>query len=111
MKTVRAFTLLTVLFTVLAGSGCVAHTASSTTWVAPAPTEWARPGRVEWIRETVHREHGDPAGGAVAGALIGGLLFGSDGPSTVVGMLGGAAVGAAASQGSAEHRQYEVFVR
>jgi outer membrane lipoprotein SlyB len=38
-------------------------------------------------------------------------LLGGDGPSAVVGALGGAAIGAAASQGSSESRSYEGFVR
>jgi outer membrane lipoprotein SlyB len=111
MKLARLFTLM-CLFTLPITAGCVAHTTSSTTWVAPPPQqEWARPGRVEWVRETVQRERGNPAAGAAVGALIGGLLLGSDGPSTVVGAIGGAAVGAAASQGGGEHRSYEVCVR
>jgi outer membrane lipoprotein SlyB len=112
MKFIQFFTLALV-FTVPAATGCVATTTSSTVWTAPgpAPVAWARPGRVEWIRENVQREQGNPAAGALAGAVIGGLLLGSDGPSTVLGAIGGAAVGAAASQGSAEHRSYEVFVR
>jgi outer membrane lipoprotein SlyB len=111
MKLARLFTLMSV-FTLPAAAGCVAHSTSSTTWVAePPPQEWARPGRVEWVRETVHREQGDPAAGAAVGAVVGGLLFGHDAPSAVIGAIGGAAVGAAASQGSGEHRSYEVCVR
>src|SRR4029453_13671578 len=45
-----------------------------------------------------------------AGGSVGGLT-GGHGPAAVVGAVGGAAVGAAASQGGAEHRTYEVFVR
>ncbi len=96
-------------------SACVATTTESRTWGEPYGQGWARYGRVESIRETVHRQQGDPAGGAVAGALIGGLLgnafSGGSGGATVAGAVGGAMIGGAASQGSAEQRLYEVFVR
>ncbi len=109
MKTTSLFTVM-LAFTVT-GVGCVTTSTTSTTWSADAPAqEWARPGRVEWVREVVHRQQGNPVGGAVAGAIIGGLI-GGRGPAAVVGAVGGAAVGAAASQGGAESRSYEVFVR
>ena len=107
MKPARLFTLM-LLFTVLPVSACVTTSTTSTTW--PAQAEWSRPGYVEWVREVVRREEGNPAGGALAGALIGGLL-GGDGPSAVIGAIGGAAIGAAASQGGAESRTYEIMVR
>jgi len=109
-------------------SGCVTtRTTTSTTWGDPG-AEWSRPGHVESIRETVQRDEGNPAGGAVAGAVIGGLLGSAIGGHThydrwgyghyhasaagaLVGAVGGAAVGAAASQGSAERRWYELFIR
>jgi outer membrane lipoprotein SlyB len=47
----------------------------------------------------------------LAGALIGGFLFGGRGPRALVGAAGGAAVGAAASHGAVESRSYEVMVR
>ncbi|HEX9050597.1 MAG TPA: hypothetical protein VF841_08710 [Anaeromyxobacter sp.] len=96
-------------------SACVATTTTSRTWGDPYGQGWARYGHVESIRETVQRQHGDPGGGAVAGAIIGGLLgnamSGGQGGATVAGAIGGAMVGSAASQGSAEQRLYEVFVR
>ena len=96
-------------------SACVMSTTASRTWGEPYGQGWARSGRVESIRETVHRQQGDPAGGAVAGAIIGGRLgnawSGGPGPATVAGAIGGAMVGSAASQGAAEQRTYEVFVR
>jgi outer membrane lipoprotein SlyB len=96
-------------------SGCVATTTTSRTWGEPYGQGWARYGRVESVRETVQHQQGDPAGGAVAGAIIGGLLgnawSGGHGAGTVAGAVGGAMVGAAASQGQAEQRFYEVFVR
>ncbi len=104
---------LLLLPTVL--GACVATTTSSRTWGGP-DAGWARYGHVESIRETVRRQQGDPAAGAVAGAIIGGFLgsamTGNGNPAgTVAGAVGGAMVGAAASQGSAEDRLYEVYVR
>ena len=96
-------------------SACVATTTTSRTWGEPYGAGWARYGRVESVRETVHRQQGDPGGGAVAGAIIGGLLgsawSGGRPGGAVAGAIGGAMVGAAASQGQAEQRLYEVFVR
>jgi len=96
-------------------SACVTTSTYSRTWGEPYGQGWARYGRVESIRETVHRQQGDPGGGAVAGAIIGGLLgsawSGGHAGATVAGAVGGAVVGSAASQGQAEQRIYEVFVR
>ena len=98
-------------------SACVATSTTTRTWGEPYgyDSQWARYGRVESVRETIHRQQGDPAGGAVAGAIIGGLLgnawSGGHGGATVAGAIGGAMVGASASQGQAEQRLYEVYVR
>lgn len=94
----------------LAASACATTTTTSTTWTEPAGA-WARPGQVESVREIVNRVQGNPAGGALVGALIGGLLFHGRGPATLFGAATGAAIGAAASQGSAETRTYQVLVR
>lgn len=60
---------------------------------------------------TVERIHGDPVGGALLGAFIGGVLFrGRHGPS-LLGAAAGAGVGAAVSQGDSETRTFRVFVR
>ena len=108
-------------------SACVTTTTRTTTWGADGSGgEWARTGRVETIRETVVQQQGNPGAGAVAGALIGGLL-GSGGrvhydrwgrahrhgsaAGAVGGAVVGAMVGAAASSGSAQQRTYEVVVR
>jgi outer membrane lipoprotein SlyB len=108
-------------------SACVTASSTTRTWGDPGGG-WARTGRVESIRETIYRQEGNPAAGAVAGAVIGGLLGSTVGghvhydrwgngyhhgsaAGALVGAVGGAMVGAAASQGSAEDRTYEVFVR
>ena len=117
-----------VILTALLSTACATTTTTSTTWGEGAPQPWERIGSVAAIRETVHRQQGNPGGGAVAGAIVGGLLGSAIGGRThydqwgrahrhgsgagaVAGAIGGAVVGAAASQGSAEHRTYEIFVR
>jgi outer membrane lipoprotein SlyB len=127
MATLKATALLAI--PVLLLGGCVTTTTRTTTWGGdPYGGNWARYGHVESIRETVRSQQGNPAGGAVAGALIGGLIGSSIGAQThydrwgyahthpsglgaAVGAVGGAMIGAAASQGQAEDRSYEVFVR
>ncbi len=99
----------------LLASACVTTTTESRMWGDPNAQQWARYGHVESVRETIQRQQGDPAGGAIAGAVIGGLLGnamsrGSPG-GTFAGAVGGAMVGGAASQGAAEQHLYEVFVR
>ena len=108
--------------------GCVTSRTTTRTWGYQDQSPDARYGRVESVRETVQRQEGDPAAGAVAGAVVGGVLGSILGGHTrydrygyahshgsaagaVVGAVGGAMVGAAASQGGAERRFYEVFVR
>jgi outer membrane lipoprotein SlyB len=108
MKSLRPLSLM-LLFT-LSTVGCVATTTTATTTYAAEP-EWARPGSVAWVREVVHRRQGDPVGGAIAGAIIGGLLGGPRHSGALAGAVGGAVVGAAVSQGSEEHRAYEIAVR
>lgn len=92
---------------------CATTSTTSTTWTQPPPYQgaWTRPGHVESVQEIVQRIEGNPAGGALAGALIGGILFRGHGPATLFGMASGAAIGAAASHGSAESRTYQVLVR
>jgi outer membrane lipoprotein SlyB len=114
--------------TALLCSACVTTSTTSTTWGEGAQPQWERVGYVASIRETVQRQQGNPGAGAVAGAVIGGLIGSSVGGTThydrwgyahrhgsaagaVAGAVGGAVVGAAASQGGAEHRTYEIFVR
>ncbi|HEX9307933.1 MAG TPA: hypothetical protein VF894_10615 [Anaeromyxobacter sp.] len=110
MKTPTLFALLVVPALLL--GGCVTTTTRSTMWGDPYAAGWARYGRVESVRETVQTQQGDPGAGAVAGAIIGGILFGGRSPAhTMAGAIGGAMVGAAASQGQGEERIYDVFVR
>jgi len=90
-------------------SAC-ATTSTSSTVYTPAG-DWRREGTVESVQEIVRRVEGQPALGALAGALIGGFLFRGNGPATLFGMASGAMIGAAASQGSAEYRTYQVLVR
>ena len=98
-----------LLFAAAACTSCTHTTTTSTTWVAEG--NWTRPGTVESVREIVQRTEGQPVAGAFAGALIGGFLFHGDGPATLFGAAAGAAVGAAASQGSAETRTFQLLVR
>jgi outer membrane lipoprotein SlyB len=126
MKTRKLLALATIPALVL--GGCVTTTTRSTTWGEPYGGNWARHGHVESIRETVRTAQGNPAGGAVAGGIIGALVGSSlgghshvdrwgrvrthgSGVGAVAGAIGGAMIGAAASQGQAEDRLYEVFVR
>ncbi len=86
--------------------------ATTTTWTdQPSLGGAPRTGRIESVQEVVHHVEGNPAGGALLGGLLGGILFGGRGPSRLFGAAAGAAVGAAASQGSYEHRDYQVLVR
>lgn len=88
--------------------GCATTSTSDTTWTAPgAHDETGRMGSVESVHEFVQRVEGNPAGGALLGAVIGGILT----HGRPLGVVGGAAVGAAASQGNAERRVYDVSVR
>ena len=94
-------------------AGCVTTSTTTRTWGEPYQPA-LQYGWVERITETVQTQQGDPAGGAAAGAVVGGLLGAAidDGPGgLIVGALGGAMVGAAASQGTAQQVFYDVTVR
>jgi outer membrane lipoprotein SlyB len=71
---------------------------------------WNRAGIVTQVEQVVERVEGDPTAGAIAGALIGGVLFGRRGRPSLIGALAGAGVGAAASSGGAAQRTYHVLV-
>ena len=94
---------------------CATTEITTAEWGEPTPQgNWVLYGRVESYRHTLHREHGDPAGGAVAGAIIGGVLgtaLGGRGFGTFVGATQGAMIGAHSSQGGYVGRTFEVFVR
>jgi outer membrane lipoprotein SlyB len=100
--------LVAVLIAAL-GASCATTSTTSTTWTAPPRGVVVRAGTVESVQEIVERYEGNPAGGALAGALIGGFLFGR-GPARLIGAAGGAAIGAAASQGHSERRTYQLLV-
>jgi outer membrane lipoprotein SlyB len=107
LRVLAIVTMLPLLTTI----SCATTTTTSTTWSVPSSPGWARYGSVESIQEIVQRTEGNPAGGALAGALIGGFLFHGRGPGRLIAAAGGAAIGAAVSQGSAETRAYHVLVR
>jgi len=90
---------------------CATPSTTETTWTEPTAGDWARPGHVESVHEIVRRTEGNPAGGAIVGALIGGLLFGRHGRVSPFGAVGGAMVGASASQSSTESRLFHLVVR
>jgi outer membrane lipoprotein SlyB len=93
---------------VVSALGCATTSTTETTWTAPnGRDEIGQTGRVESVHEIVQRVEGNPAGGALLGAVIGGVLT----HGRPIGVVGGAAVGAAGSQGYAERRIYEVNVR
>ncbi len=97
--------LLTVMLAI--STSCATTSTTETTYVAPRTEEMGQTGRVESVREVIARVDGDPAAGALLGAVIGGILT----RGRPIGVIGGAAVGAAASQGSSERRVYDVRVR
>ena len=86
-------TAITVLILIGAlSSGCATTTKSSTTLgisQTPASATWIRYGYVAYVHETIQRTDGNPAGGAVVGALLGAFL-GGRGPAAIFGAAGGA---------------------
>jgi outer membrane lipoprotein SlyB len=98
------------VFLAAALAACATTATTSTTWVEPRGN-WSSPGTVESVSEIVRHVEGQPALGAVAGALIGGFLFRGHGPARLFGAATGAVIGANASQGHADYRTYQVLVR
>src|SRR5262249_52244638 len=89
--------------------GCAATATYSTD---PYADEYSpRAGVVQSVRVIVQHVHGNPAGGAAAGARIGAVLLGGRGPRTLCGAAAGAATGGALSSGSYETRAYEITIR
>ena len=96
-------------------AGCVTTATHTTTYTEPVQ-RWARYGQVESVRETVREVRGDPAAGAMACAIIGSIVGSGWGhrhnpAGAVIGAIGGAMIGANASQGSPPTRTYEVTIR
>jgi outer membrane lipoprotein SlyB len=106
----RALLLAGVLAFTLGGAACVETSTYSRTWNSAPAAAWGRPGQVQWIREVVDRQRGNPVGGALLGALIGGAI-GHDGPGALIGAAGGAVIGAAASTGTREDVHYDMLVQ
>jgi len=86
-------------------AGCATTSTVSSTVSIPS-ADIGKTGQVVAVRETVQSIQGNPVGGALAGGVIGGLLFQGVGGAAV-----GAATGAIVSSGYAERRTYEVHVR
>lgn len=98
--------LLSVML--IGAAGCATTATTETTWPAvESSTELGHTGQVESVHEVVQRVQGNPAAGALVGGVVGALLF----RGRPLGVVSGAAVGAATSQGSAEYRSYDVAVR
>ena len=97
-----------VMALALATNACYTATTRTTTVVEPSYT---RGGTVESVQLAVRRVEGNPAAGALAGALIGGILFHGRGPATLFGAVTGAAIGAAASEGVTETSTFQVLIR
>ena len=96
--------ILTLLTAAALAGGCYSDTQTRTVYTAE-PTQ-PQTGQVVQVDEIVHRHEGHPVAGAVAGALLGGVIFHS-GKAAVVG--GG--LGAIASSGHSTRRMYEVTVQ
>lgn len=94
--------ILTLLTASALASACYSETETHRVMVPQA----AETGQVVQVDELVQRRHGHPIAGAVAGALLGGVIFHS-GTAAVIG--GG--LGAVASAEDSTRREYEVTVR
>lgn len=91
-------------------AACATTSTQTSTWTVPEGT--VREGRVVAVQQVVQRTEGDPVGGALLGAVIGGMVLRNrhGGPS-LVGAAVGAGVGAAASSGSSTNVDYRVIVQ
>lgn len=95
--------ILTLLIAAALAGGCYSDTQTRAVYTEPAR---AQTGQVVQVEEIVHHREGHPVAGAVAGALLGGVIFHS-GKAAIVG--GG--LGAIASSGSSTRRTFEVTVQ
>ncbi|HSN25249.1 MAG TPA: hypothetical protein VLT45_03155 [Kofleriaceae bacterium] len=96
--------ILTLVLAAALAGGCYSDT--QTRRVYTAEPARAQTGQVVQVEEIVNRREGHPVAGAVAGALLGGVIFHS-GKAAVIG--GG--LGAIASSGSSTRRMYLVTVQ
>ena len=94
------------------GTSCATTTTTSSTYTTAAPAaDVGKVGTVDSVKEVVTRTEGNPRRGAVAGGLIGGVLFHGSAASVLFGAAAGAATGAALSNArNSEHRGFEVRV-
>jgi outer membrane lipoprotein SlyB len=97
--------ILTLMTAAALAGGCYSDTETRSVVTAPQQ-QMAETGQVVQVEEIVRRHHGHPVEGAVAGALLGGVIFHS-GKAAVVG--GG--LGALASSGNSQRREYEITVQ
>jgi outer membrane lipoprotein SlyB len=95
--------ILTLLTAAALAGGCYSDTQTRTVYAEP---QRAETGQVVQVEEIVHHREGHPVAGAVAGALLGGVIFHS-GKAAVVG--GG--LGAIASSGHSTRRTFETTVQ
>jgi outer membrane lipoprotein SlyB len=104
------YACIAILF---AAFGCYTTATTSRTYTAAGPpqADVGKTGSVVAVNVVTQRVEGNPAGGAVAGALIGGALFHGSAGSTLFGAAAGAVTGGALSSGRSEQRAYEVHVQ
>ena len=88
-------TLVATILLALLAPACATTEMEATSYPAPQG-DWVLYGRVESVHETPEYARGDPGGGAVAGAVIGGE---------------GAMIGASSSQGGYVGHAFHVAVR
>jgi len=95
--------ILTLLTAAALAGGCYSDTQTRVVYSEPARAET---GQVVQVEEIIQHREGHPVAGAVAGALLGGVIFHS-GKAAVVG--GG--LGAIASSGHSTRRTFETTVQ
>lgn len=99
--------ILSLLTAAALAGGCYSDSQTRQTYsAAPTAPAAAQTGQVVAVTEVVNRREGHPVAGAAAGALLGGVIFGSAGAAVV-----GGGIGAIASSGGSQRRTYEVTVQ